>query len=360
MATYPGGIFSPVSKVNGNIVDAPVDWNPALAETVAVQTELGTLPKGDFSSVKARLDAIDLSAKSTIAINQYFDVWQRSVSLAGITGLIYVADRWRFERGVAGSFTVARIATTQRPGNFMCRITGSGTGATTTWLMRQFIEASLQYIPLNFSAECSIKTSIAGKVRLILAGTAGPTFQSAFHTGDGTFQRLRINGVSLAALGGNLFLGVQGEAGATDYNSDIDVRYISMNVGDASVIPIPILFGEELVRCQRYYEKSYQQVDPPGTATITGREIGFLEGARTNGSPWHRDSRFIVTKRTTPTITIFSTSGSSGVVNVNAVDKASNVGLACDSSFGANNNTGGAFGAIGQFATWHWTADAEI
>ena len=65
MATYPSGIFSPRTRENksGVVYDAAKktvifveDQNKGDDEVVAVQTELGTIPKGDFASVKARLE----------------------------------------------------------------------------------------------------------------------------------------------------------------------------------------------------------------------------------------------------------------------------------------------------------------
>lgn len=67
MSTYPGGIYSPRTKVNrsGVVYDATKetvifaeDVQKVDDEIVAIETELGTNPKGVYASVKAWLEAL--------------------------------------------------------------------------------------------------------------------------------------------------------------------------------------------------------------------------------------------------------------------------------------------------------------
>lgn len=71
MSSYPSSIFTPRERENrsGIIYDADKksvlfveDLDYSDDEIVAVETELGTLPKGSFSSVKTRLESACLSA----------------------------------------------------------------------------------------------------------------------------------------------------------------------------------------------------------------------------------------------------------------------------------------------------------
>jgi hypothetical protein len=71
MADYPSSINSPRTKANRNGVVFDADKETVLFaediqnsddEIVAIETELGTLPKGGYSDVKTRLDNADLSA----------------------------------------------------------------------------------------------------------------------------------------------------------------------------------------------------------------------------------------------------------------------------------------------------------
>ena len=74
-------------------------------------------------------------------------------------------------------------------------------------------------------------------------------------------------------------------------------------------------FGETLARCQRYYEKSFNHSDAPGTATATG----LIESSGTSGnettSEMTMHAKFAVYKRANPTVTIYDTSGNSGKIN---------------------------------------------
>ena len=68
MATYPSGIYAPRTMANRAGVSYDVlktkvifaeDFNLDRAEITAIETELGTLPKGGFASVKVRLEDIE-------------------------------------------------------------------------------------------------------------------------------------------------------------------------------------------------------------------------------------------------------------------------------------------------------------
>lgn len=66
--------------------------------------------------------------------------------------------------------------------------------------------------------------------------------------------------------------------------------------------------ASELVACQRYYEKSYNQGTAPGTASTAG--IVYF---KSNGTNHYEAVPFKVTKRTAPNVTLYNpNSGSSG------------------------------------------------
>ena len=71
MATYPSGVYSPRTKENksGVVYDATKttigyaeDVTKLDDEVVAIETELGTSPKGSYADVKTRLENNELSA----------------------------------------------------------------------------------------------------------------------------------------------------------------------------------------------------------------------------------------------------------------------------------------------------------
>lgn len=112
----------------------------------------------------------------------------------------------------------------------------------------------------------------------------------------------------------------------------------------------------ELTLCQRYYEKSYNIGQAPGAVSGAGREEEFRN--QTTGILQYGAVRFKVSKRTTPTITIFNdTSGNNGSGTQNdgsaVAITSSNVG---ENGFRTNWTNGvGLFGAA-----YHWTANSEL
>tara|TARA_R100001129_G_scaffold80622_1_gene54837 strand:- start:91 stop:1212 length:1122 start_codon:yes stop_codon:yes gene_type:complete len=75
-------------------------------------------------------------------------------------------------------------------------------------------------------------------------------------------------------------------------------------------------FANTLRKCQRYYEKSYNQGTTPGTSTHLGsRSTGGNQAANTTGEIGGYFP-FIVTKRAAPTMTIYDQSGNSGKTTI--------------------------------------------
>ena len=75
-------------------------------------------------------------------------------------------------------------------------------------------------------------------------------------------------------------------------------------------------FANTLRKCQRYYEKSYNQGTAPGTSTHLGsRSTGGNQAANTTGEIGGYFP-FIVTKRAAPSMTIYDQSGNSGKTTI--------------------------------------------
>jgi len=152
-----------------------------------------------------------------------------------------------------------------------------------------------------------------------------------------------------------------GTAGAADY---FDITGIMLEVG-SQVSPFVRAGGTiqgELAACQRYYETTYDIGTAAGTATETG-SYGFCVGTNTSGANYFTYANaFKVTKRATPTITLYDLSGNSGKVNkVSAVDltmtanqtgTADRIGQSEFRVYAALGTAGGFYG--------HYVASAEL
>jgi hypothetical protein len=119
-------------------------------------------------------------------------------------------------------------------------------------------------------------------------------------------------------------------------------------------------YGQELGLCQRYFEKTYNIDVAPTTNTSAG--IYDLSGSSDSGGNLIIRVNFAVSKRANPTVTLYTSSGSSGIWNYNrngasgtgvgTVDNIGMSGVRVYIAIGANWVVGGVGG--------HWVASAEL
>jgi hypothetical protein len=121
-------------------------------------------------------------------------------------------------------------------------------------------------------------------------------------------------------------------------------------------------FANTLRKCQRYYEKSYNQSTTPGTSTHLGsRSTGGNQAANTTGEVAGYFP-FTITKRSAPTMTIYDQSGNSGKTTIslygtgttaNQTSSASNIS---ETVFFVSRSSGG----NGTELYVQFEADAEL
>jgi len=115
-------------------------------------------------------------------------------------------------------------------------------------------------------------------------------------------------------------------------------------------------FGDELKRCERYYEKSYTYVSPPGTLTNNGA-LSLRKSALAS-SLTDIIVRFQTRKRATPTIGIYSPGSSTeGLVEVDSTDVTGNDQSTNEMGFRITSVPSGAANVI---CSAHYTAAAEL
>jgi hypothetical protein len=151
-------------------------------------------------------------------------------------------------------------------------------------------------------------------------------------------------------------------AGLGHQSGTVRLARIQLEKGDAATEFEKLPIGIELLRCQRYYEKSYDVDVTPGTVNTVGTEANFLAGLASAAYRPSFQTRFRVSKRAAPSVTLYSpTTGASGVTRdaVNNVDKATTAFNIGEAGFLAIWNTGQtaqtSYSIVG-----HWTADAEL
>jgi hypothetical protein len=116
-------------------------------------------------------------------------------------------------------------------------------------------------------------------------------------------------------------------------------------------------FAEELARCQRYYEKTYDYASAPGSATANAVDVWAGNQPAAVGTIT-MNSRFKVRKRTAPTVVIYDAAGNVGKVSYsptgnNQAGTAANIGEA-----GFQVSSDATTSKVGMY--YHWTADAGL
>jgi hypothetical protein len=121
-------------------------------------------------------------------------------------------------------------------------------------------------------------------------------------------------------------------------------------------------YGQELALCQRYYEKSYDVDVSPGTNTTSGAPYltGSTDGGNNQGIPIF----FKVTKRASPTMTAYRTSGTVGVWDYRTSSTGPGTVSITFNEIGTSG-VGRATGSLGAawVTSWmygHWVASIEL
>ena len=132
---------------------------------------------------------------------------------------------------------------------------------------------------------------------------------------------------------------------------------VQMEIG-----PVATEFEQEqisttLSKCQRYFEKTYDQGTAVATATATG-SIQFRGGNGDTAAGYTQTPlRYAVAKRATPTVAFYDTAGTSGHwTSAGGVSGARNIAALRSFSTGFTTNMGETFDQVNG----HFTADAEL
>ena len=298
------------------------------------------------------------SGGHNLIVNGGFDVWQRGPS-GGANA--FVADRWRSGTSVTSYVQGSNGAP---PGSaFFARFVASGAGT----FVRTRLEAvdvgrwAGQAVTLSYYARAgadgvtvtpviATPASAADNYGSTLACTGSCPPPATLGTGW-TQIATTFTLPAQAALG--LQLGFSAAGAAT-----FDLAQVQLEVGAAATRFEQRSVQEELARCQRYYEKSYDAPFAPGSATGSGQ---VCMRSVQNGNSYY-PLLFKVTKRADPTVTVYSTvTGASGAVRNadfgvdNAVQQANPLpGWTNGITFTAGTSSNNAA------VCFQYTADAEL
>ena len=144
-------------------------------------------------------------------------------------------------------------------------------------------------------------------------------------------------------------------SGATWY-----ITGVQLEVGSVATPFEHRSFGDELARCQRYYEKSYSYSTVPGTSNSTGTiQYGYTNMPAANYVA-RFGAQFRVSKRAQPTVVTYDTAGNNGKCNYpdTSTNQSFTIILRSENNFSAETSSLSA--STDARLYFHYTAEAEL
>lgn len=342
---------------------------------------------------------------------QIVDQRRAGGAATGITATTtYITDQWYIT--AAGAVVVTAQQVADAPPGFEKSLLVSVTtadasiAATDRLVIRTAIEGA-NIAPLGFGAAGALSVSLGFWVKANRVGTYSGAlanedgsraypfsfsisvsstweYKTVTITGDttGTWNTNNSPGFKLyfAMMAGSNFTGtantwaaanlngvtgtINGVAATTDFMNITGVSLIPGSVAISSAMSPYMMrsFDEDLVRCQRLYEKSFNY----GTAPV--QNAGSFSGeyfypAPVAGAAAHRPPSivFSVRKRSTPTITTFNPLAANAEIRdeTASVDCTATAAVATEAGMQVNC-TGNAATSVGNRMGVHWVADSSM
>jgi hypothetical protein len=231
--------------------------------------------------------------------NGGFEVWQRTTSLAlaasaTTVAAIYAADRWSMETGANQACVVSRQTGLTATSRYCARVqrnsgqTGTGVLRYQQWFetddavalrgrtitLSVTLKAGTNYSAATSNLVVRLYTGTGAEGRRTIAGgawTGEATPIDATQAITTTATRYTFTSAAIGAAITQATIAFEftpvGTASTNDYFEIDDVR---LDDGTAAFSYVPTAFQDELDRCARYYEKSYNYSVAPGTSSSPG------------------------------------------------------------------------------------------
>ena len=171
------------------------------------------------------------------------------------------------------------------------------------------------------------------------SGTLGTSWQA-----NDTADRVSSSNVNLADTVGNYF----------------QLTGVQLEVGEQATPFEHRSYGDELARCQRYFEKSFPQATAP--ANNTSLSTVQYTNVQSGYGTWH-NFNFAVPKRAAPTMTAYNPSSTTANKAVHVADNVAftSTTLYAQAEYGfVSAIYGGSGDATGNKVGFNWDADAEL
>ena len=331
-------------------------------------------------------------------INGDFQIWQRGTSKTGITTYgYYTADRWKIWVN-EGSYDEQKSTIN----NFNSKRVTVNTPSTSTnidiiapfWYIfegQHFYDLAVQgkTVTLSFLFKSNVTGIFSVAMRNKTGNVVNESYVTEFnYTTANTPQKiivqiplnyyftslandnnigfeLIIAGVGYSAVTSNLNTWLVGNhwisSNAVDWTKTagnyVEIAQVQLEEGETATEFEYVPFEIQLLRCMRYYEKSYPYDIVPGTATWLGLH-GIELPINGTGIFIPNSVIFRVHKRVTPSISTYSgQTGNSGVVVVDGTDRPATIQYISTVGFRA---TWSDTSTSKRWVYFQWVADAEL
>jgi hypothetical protein len=332
----------------------------------------GTTLVANSASATGMAWAGNQAAGKNALINGAMDIWQRGTSFTLTSGSsIYTADRWAvFAEGATQTAAQSTSVPSATVAKYSLQITGA-TSATNLYINQKIESANVaQYkgvITFSWYLYNNTGASITPQYR-IDTPTAPDNWASA-NVGTPTNLQACANG-AWTRISATVDV-----SGYTGINNGLQVTLMGLALNSNSKIinitgcqielsPIATSFARnastlqgELAACQRYFVKSYNQADAPGTATAAGGKSVLVTASSVTNVTFA--VQYPVTMRTTPTVTYYSGQGTSGTFSTNYSGTNSTGAINVNNS-GTSGWTGENTSTATNLMMFHYKADAEL
>jgi len=324
------------------------------------------------------------SAGKNAIINGDFRVWQRGTSITVPTATgTYTSDRWycysTHSAGTASvsqqTFTPGTAPVAGYEGTYFARFTAGST--TTQAEFGQKLEDvrifAGQTVTLSFWAKASVSTSvpITAIQNFGSGGSANVNTNGTTQTITTSWARysttITIPSITGKTIGTSSYLYLQFYMNPPASSQTLDIWGVQLEAGSTATA-FQTATGTvqgELAACQRYYQKSYQQSEAPGTTTQIGLITAYLGGTTVTANYVYASVTLPVAMRTIPTVTLYSYDGQTTKVSTISTfaAQAANTGVALyasNNSFGVYNASGGNLTGTNGGVVFLYKAEAEL
>lgn len=331
-----------------------VDWAPVNGVTDA-----------DLNRIEGNTDyLLDIAEPEGIykqaLINGNFDIWQRGYTFAPAMSGGYTADRWKVINGVDNNVQVKVVLDIPNAASqYACRVEEYSAigGASAASYLSQFVEDFVFFAGKTVTFTGMYKVDAGTSIKALINDGAVAASANLTSTVWAPFSITKTIGSSPTKLEFSFEFIRTGLAVGKGYT----VTQLQANVGTIGIPFTPPLPMDDLRKCQRYFEKSYDGGTIPRTVIDAGMYVA--SGVSDGSSNLFVFVPFKVTKRAIPTVTAMSsTTGQVTMWNLIkggwAGDAYANVQSVGQNGFNIYMGTSGVY--LPAIIHGHWTADAEL